>query len=291
MKIASSLFIAILLLFSGNPAQAEQTVQRDIAYAEPALERQVLDIYAPDDATNLPVVFWIHGGGWQAGDKSQVETKPQWFTQNGFVFVSTNYRLLPQVEMGTLIRDVAKSLGWVHANISKHGGNPEQIFVMGHSAGAQLAAILCTDERYLKAEGVSFSCLKGCVPVDGDTYDIPAIIETAETRRRVHGQPQARFGHREKFEHDPAKHLDYSAVTHVTKDKGIPPFLILYVSSHPDTSAQAERLAAVLSKAEITGKLFGVRDTSHTKLNDDLGLPDDAATKALLEFVAEALKK
>jgi hypothetical protein len=50
--------------------------------------------------------------------------------------------------------------------------------------------LVCTDERYLKAEGVPLEVIKGCVPVDGDTYDVPAIIETAETRRRVHGQPR-----------------------------------------------------------------------------------------------------
>ena len=268
-----------------------QRVQRDIPYATPAIERQVLDIHAPKDAQDLPVVFWIHGGGWQTGDKSEVQVKPQAFTDKGFVFVSTNYQLLPKVEMGTIIRDIAKSIHWVHDHIAESGGDPKRIFVMGHSAGAQLAALICTDDRYLKAEGLSFSILKGCVPVDGDTYDVPAIIETAETRRRVHHQPQAKFGHREKFGNDPAKHVDFSAVTHITKDKGIPPFLILYVSSHPDTSAQAERLAAVLKDAGIPVKLHGARDSSHSKLNEDIGLPEDLGTKALFEFVAEALKK
>ena len=77
--------------------------------------------------------------------------------------------------------------------------------------------------------------IKGCVPVDGDTYDVPAIIETAETRARAHGLPLPTSGHREKFGNDPAKHRDFSAVTHVAKGKGIPPFLILHVAEHPDT--------------------------------------------------------
>ena len=126
------------------------------------------------------------------GDKSSVQQKPQAFVDRGFVFVSTNYRLLPHVDMETIIRDVAKSLGWVHTHIAEYGGDPKRIFVMGHSAGAQLAALISIDDRYLKSEGVPFDVLKGCVPVDGDTYDVPAIIETAETRRRVHGQPQAK---------------------------------------------------------------------------------------------------
>ena len=288
LVVLPMLLLASLDLLS--PSVQAQTIQRDIPYVEDAAERQVLDIYSPTHAKDLPVVFWIHGGGWQAGDKSQVETKPASFNENGFVFVSTNYRLLPHVDMETLVTDVAKSLGWVHRNIAKHGGDANRIFVMGHSAGAQLAAILCTNERYLTAERVPFSALKGCVPVDGDTYDIPAMIETAETRRRVHKQPQAKFGHREKFGNDPALHLDFSAVTHIKNGKSIPPFLILYVSSHPDTSAQAERLSTALADAGVSGKLFGVRDSGHTKLNDDLGLPEDAATKALLEFTAECLK-
>jgi hypothetical protein len=129
------------------------------------------------------------------------------------------------------------------------------------------------------------------VPVDGDTYDVPAIIETAETRRRVHGLPQAKFGLREKFGNDPAKHRDFSAVTHVAKGKGIPPFLILYVSEHPDTTAQAQRLGNVLKGAGIPVTVFGGKETTHNQINANLGLPDDPATKALFEFIGKALKK
>ena len=279
------------LAFAFSSSAPAQSIKRNIPYADPTHERQTLDVYAPAEAKSLPVIFWIHGGGWQTGDKASVQLKPQVFGEKGFVFVSTNHRLLPHVEMGAVIRDVAKSLGWVHRHIAEHGGDPQRIFVMGHSSGAQLAALLCTDDRYLKAESVPFSVLKGCVPVDGDTYDVPAIIETAETRRRVHGQPQATFGHREKFGNDPAKHKDFSAVTHIAKDKGIPPFLILHVSDHPDNSAQAQRLGAVLKEAGVPAKVFAAKETNHTRINANLGLPDDPATKVLFEFVAEALKK
>ena len=207
--------------------------------------------------------------------RSSVQIKPQAFMDKGFVFVSTNYRLLPNVDMATIVRDVAKSIRWVHDHIAEYGGDPKRLLVMGHSAGAQLAALVCTDDRYLKAEGLSLAIIKGCVPVDGDTYDVPAIIETAETRRRVHGLPQAKFGHREKFGNDPAKHRDFSAVTHVAKDKGIPPFLILHVADHPDTTAQAQRLGDVLKDAGVPVTVFGAQETTHNKINADLGLPDD----------------
>jgi acetyl esterase/lipase len=176
-------------------------------------------------------------------------------------------------------------LGWVHRHIGDYGGDRNRIFVMGHSAGAQLAALLCIDPRYLKAEGVSFDVLQGCVPVDGDTYDLPAIITTAEMRQLAHGFSMPEFGHRVKFGNDPKKHVDFSAVTHVAKGKGIPPFLILHVAGHPDVTAQARRLALVLREHEIPVQVFAAPETTHRLLNRNLGKPDDPATEALFEFL------
>src|SRR3954452_7458582 len=120
MKAVSPLLVVVLV--AGARAQ---DVKRDIPYAQPAHERQVLDVYAPKGAKNLPVVFWIHGGGWQAGDKTDVQLKPKVFTEKGFVFVSTNYRLLPNVEMGDIIRDVTKALRWTHEHAAEYGGDPK----------------------------------------------------------------------------------------------------------------------------------------------------------------------
>jgi arylformamidase len=267
-----------------------QPVARDIPYAT-AHERQVLDVYAPAGAKNLPVVFWIHGGGWQSGDKTMVALKPKAFTDAGFVFVSINHRLLPTVEMGAITRDVASGLGWVHKNIGKYGGDPIRLLVMGHSSGGQLAALMCTDDRYAKAEGYSLTMIKGCVPVDADTFDIPAIIEVAETRARAHHLPLPTSGHRQKFGDDPAKHRDFSPVTHVAPDKGIPPFLVLHIAGHPDTGAQARRMANVLEAAGIPVKVVAGRETTHASINDNIGAPNDPVTKELFAFVAEALRR
>ncbi len=277
---------ALSCLFFGGGALA-QKLTKDLPYVESGHERQVLDIHTPEKAgdLSLPVMFWIHGGGWVGGDKSDVNLKPKVLTERGFVFVSTNYRLLPGVEMNVLIRDVAQSLGWVHRNISKYGGDPKRIFVGGHSSGAQLAALLCTDDRYLKAEAVSFDVLKGCVPVDGDTYDIPKIIMTAEHRQNLYGGRMYTFGHRQKFGNDPEKHVDFSAVTHVATGKGIPPFLLLYFPGNPDTRAQAEIFEGTLKAAGIPVKAFGKQDSNHSRLNTDLGLPDDPATQELYKFL------
>jgi arylformamidase len=77
----------------------------------------------------------------------------------------------------------------------------------------------------------------------------------------------------------------------VTRDKGIPPFLLLYVAGHPDTSAKAQRLGNVLKDAGVPVTLFGSKETTHSKINEDLGRPDDQATKALVEFLGKALNK
>ena len=226
IKLGSALVFCLVTLSDHAMAQR---VARDIPYVENGHKRHVLDVYAPESrpGKNLPVVFWIHGGGWQAGDKSDVAVKPKVLTERGLVFVSTNYRLLPEVKMEDLMGDVARSLGWVHKNIGKYGGDPARIVLGGHSAGAQVAALLCTDDRYLKKEGMSLDLIKGCIPIDGDTYDVPKIISTAEHRQAIYGARMYTFGHRQKFGNDPEKHLDLSAVTHVAKGKGIPPFLIL----------------------------------------------------------------
>ena len=284
-------FIGLLFVAVACFAEAQaQTVTRDIPYAT-THERQVLDVYAPVGATNLPVVFWIHGGGWQSGDKSMVALKPKAFMDAGFVFVSINHRLLPVVEMDAITRDVASALGWVHKNIATRGGDPARVLVMGHSSGGQLAALMCTDDRYAKAEGFALTTIKGCVPVDADTFDIPAIIEMAETRARVHHLPLPTYGHRQKFGNDPEKHRDFSAVTHVARNKGIPPFLILHIAGHPDTTAQARRLATVLEAAGISAKVVAGRETTHASINDNIGVSNDPVTKELLAFAAGAIKR
>lgn len=283
MKCSVALVVGLLV---GNVAWAQNVVS-DVAYVQNGHERHKLDIYTPETppTESLPVMFWIHGGGWQVGDKSDVGLKPKAMTERGFVFVSTNYRLLPEVTMQELIGDVAKSLGWVHKNIAQYGGDPQRIFVGGHSAGAQLAALICIDERYIEKEGASLQILKGCVPVDGDTYDIPKIIMTAELRQTLYGGKMFTFGHRQKFGNDPEKHVDFSAVTHVAADKGIPPFLILYFPGNPDTRAQAKRLEEVLRAADVPAQAYGKRDSNHSRLNNDLGNPDDPATQQLYEFL------
>ena len=167
--------LTILILASPLFA-AEPKAFLNIPYTETKNEKQTLDLFAPPDAKNLPIIFWIHGGGWQAGNKEDVQIKPQAFTAKGFIFVSTNYRLIPAASIKEMAGDIAKSMRWVYDHAKEYGGDPSTFLIMGHSAGAQLAALLSTDDSYLKAEKLPLTIIKGCVPVDGDTYDVPMQI-------------------------------------------------------------------------------------------------------------------
>lgn len=281
---ASRILLAPLLVIAAAQAQ---TRTAGIRYVHHGHARQVLDVYVPDrpGVAQLPVFVWIHGGGWRRGDKTDIGLKATALTERGFVFVAVNYRLLPEVEMGDLISDVAKSVRWVHRNISAYGGDPSSLVLGGHSAGAQLAALLCTNDRLLADLGVPFEALRGCVPVDGGTYDVPKMVVVQESRRAIYGEPMPTFGNRQRFDNDPLKHVEFSAVTHIAPDKGIPPFLLLYFTGNPDTRAQARWFERALRKAGVSVDSHGKSDSNHNRLNDELGQPGDPATEALYRFL------
>ncbi len=284
------LWLALSAVLSSSASFAEEMViHRDIAYAEPKNERQCLDVYAAakPDKGRRPVVLWIHGGGWQRGDKStmaigkpeQQTMKPQAIVDHGGVFVAINYRFVPNVDLKAMLGDVAKAIAWVKKNIAQYGGDPGSIIVMGHSAGAQMAALVCTDERYLQAEGLTLRDIKGCMPVDGDSY-YPAL--QLETRT-----PKQTAGDRMTFPEGREREL--SSVLHIAKDKGIPPFLVLCVADYPESGAQlqSEILVHYLKLADVPAKVVPVAGKTHATLNADLGLPGDAGTKAMLAFLGE----
>src|SRR5262249_28053237 len=126
---STTAFLALTL--SLPLAAAEPKAHRDLAYAEPKHERQTLDVYAPAEGTHHPVVVWIHGGGWQAGDKKEVQHKPRAFVDKGFVFVSVNYRLLrDNVTIQQMAGDVASAIRWTRDHARDYGGDPATFFVM-----------------------------------------------------------------------------------------------------------------------------------------------------------------
>jgi arylformamidase len=268
---------------AGPLPAGEPKAHRGLAYAEPKDDRRTLDVYAPAGGKNCPVVVWVHGGGWRKGDKANVQGKPQAFTDKGFVFVSTNYRLAPRVTVKEMAGDVARAIRWVRDHAKDYGGDPDSIVVMGHSAGAHLAALVCTDGRYLKAEGLPLSAVKGCVPVDVSVYDIPKRIKDGGA------VPPATF--REVFGETEELHRELSPVTHVAKGKGIPPFLILHVAARPETKAQSQWLADKLTAAGVPARVVAAAGTTHGTINANLGRPGDGPTREVFDFLNKLTKE
>lgn len=280
IMIAALLLLAAATSRVAETGAAEMTAVRDLAYAEPRNERHLLDVYTNDQGSNRPVIFWIHGGGWRRGDKAGVQIKPQVFTDCGYVFVSTNYRFVPDVNIAGMTADIAKAIRWTHDHAKEYGGDGKRIVVVGHSAGAHLAALVCTNDSYLKAEGLSLEIIKGCVPLDVSVYDIPARRKAATEQRLIDAYKLA-------FGEDEADARKYSPALHVAKGKHIPPFLILYVADRPDTKEQSALFADSLNKAGIQATTFGGENKTHTSISVDLGKPGDPPTEAVYKFLDE----
>ena len=282
MRILAHLLV-LTLLASPAVAAAEMKVQRDVPYAEPKAERRMLDVYSLTEGKGHPIVVWIHGGGWRGGNKTTVQKKPQAFVDNGFVFVSTTYRFVPEVTVKEMAGDIAKAIRWTRVHANDFGGDPDRIIVMGHSAGAHLAALVCTDDRYLKAEGLSLATIKACIPVDVSVYDIPKRLKDGGS------VPPATFT--AIFGDAEDRQRDLSPATHVAKDKHIPAFLILHVADRPDTKAQSHWFADKLKEAGVAATVVAGEGKTHGSIGGDLGLPDDKPTKAMFAFLDGVLKK
>ena len=149
------------------------------------LERQKLDIYRPTKSQNTKdIIIFIYGGSWKSGEKSDYRFIAQPFSENGFITVIPNYRLYPEVRFPDFNKDVAKAVAWVHRNLSNSTG-PKNIILVGHSAGAHIAALISLDPKYLEAEGLSPSIIKTWVSLAGPlafnplkTSSIRPIFET-----------------------------------------------------------------------------------------------------------------
>lgn len=272
------MLLALILSLAADP-----TAHRDIPYTESKHPKQTLDLYTPAAVgTARPVLVWVHGGGWQAGDKTEVHLKPQTLTDRGWLLVSINYRLLDdKVTIDQMAGDVARAMRWVRDHAKEHGGDPDRLVLAGHSAGAQLAALVCIDHRYLNAAGVPITAVKGCVPVDGDTYDVPVQIATVEQRRK--DIYRAKFG-------DVTKQRELSPITHVAAGKGIPPILILHVAGHPETGGQSERLVKALTAAGMSARAYAAAGKTHTTINSELGAAGDPATAEYFAFLDRVVK-
>jgi len=154
--------------------------ERTSSLAYGGLPRQTLDVYRPckPDPDGRVVIFF-YGGDWQTGAKGDYRFVAQALTSRGFIAVMPDYRLYPSVTFPAFVRDGALSVKWVHEHIALFGGNPSRVYLMGHSAGAHIVALLTLDGEYLKQVGLDRSAIRATASLSGPYDFVPATSDLA----------------------------------------------------------------------------------------------------------------
>jgi acetyl esterase/lipase len=277
----------------GRPARlstAGLRVERDVCYhPQPDGEgaQQSLDIYAPAAAAEsderLPVVVFMHGGGWRAADKQDAlgvhANICAALAQRGLLAVNVNYRLSPRVKHPQHALDVAHALRWVRENIAGFGGDAENIFASGHSSGGHLAALVTLDPRYLEKAGTTPAFIKGVVGISG-IYNIAHFAN--RNRLALRSMTRPAFGADTKIWDDA------SPVNHV--DKGAPPFLMINAADDERLEEEAEELAALLRTAGANAATLVIPGTNHFTILGFVGNRDDTLIEQITSFVREQQK-
>lgn len=244
---------------------------RDLTYAEgPAgdAEKHKLDIYRQAGSTNAPVLFFVHGGAWKSGDRRQYPFFGNRFVQAGYTVVVPSYRLSPQHRYPAHIDDVADAFAWTVKNIAAHGGDPSRIFVVGHSAGGHLVALLAMNPEILARRGLSTKNIRGVLALSG-VYDITAI-EAGTSGPTFGGDPEVLRA---------ASPIRFARA-------GLPPFLVTYCEwDYALLPQQAVAFDTALRAAGASAKLVYVPGENHISEMLSIPKPDGALAKAMLEFM------
>ena len=217
------LLIIHLGLTSWSRAATAQRVELDLSYGADPTQR--LDLSVPA-ARGFPTVLFLHGGSLAGGDKADADYRDACapFLPAGIACVNVNYRLAPAHPWPAQAEDAAAAVAWVRAQIASRGGDSSKLFLMGHSTGAMLAAVVGTDERYLARHGLTTRDLRGVISMGSIMWDVE--LE----------QAMARYGRgrvEEAFRRDPDNgvfgsletYLDHWPIHYLRA--GQPPFLFL----------------------------------------------------------------
>ncbi len=163
-------------------------LEPDLAYGR--LPRQQLDVYRPEAASApRPVVLFLYGGSWQFGSRGDYRFVGQALASRGLIAMVADYRVWPEARFPTFVEDAAAAIAWARQNAGRFGGDPARVYLMGHSAGAHIAALLALDERYLAEVGLTPTALAGVIGLAGP-YDFLPI--TDPTLKQVFDVPDLR---------------------------------------------------------------------------------------------------
>jgi acetyl esterase/lipase len=228
LRLAFIVMLASVLPSLGSaaesaPAKLEYATDTNISYYADARdeyqkERCKLDVYYPKGTKGFATVVWFHGGGLTGGDRYF----PDLLKQRGIAVVGVNYRLAPKAQTPSFIQDTAAAVAWALRNIERYGGDPQKVFVAGHSAGAYLVTMIAMDPKWLAAEGLSHRQLAGVIAISGQMSTHPTI-------RKLRGEKGPRL--RPVID-------QYAPLDHVAKD--LPPICIVVGDRRLEIEARVE---------------------------------------------------
>ena len=182
------LFLILISIFGFASPELTATpyglIETDIAYSES--QKNSLDLYIPQQQ-KFPVILFIHGGSFVAGDRKDFPYAQigETFQKSGIGCAVMSYRLLQDSVWPAQPRDAAKAIRWLKDHIADYGGDPDKIYIVGHSAGGQLAALICTDSTYIEEVGLTLSDIQGCVSIGAMMSDAGSLklLTAAEEER------------------------------------------------------------------------------------------------------------
>ncbi|MEO8670618.1 MAG: alpha/beta hydrolase [Tahibacter sp.] len=230
-----------------------------------------LDVYAPVAAVNAPVVVFFHGGRWQTGNRTQYAFVGRALAAHGIVAILPDYRKFPAARQPEFLSDAARAVAWSRQHARDYGGDPARLFLMGHSSGAHMVAMLATDARWFAAEHLAPRDIAGVIGVAGP-YDFLPLTEADLV---------------DLFGNDPAEQQQSQPVNFIDGDE--PPFLLLH--GNADTTVwprNSESLARALRLRGVRADLKRYDHIGHSGILVALSrlLRGKAATLAdTLEFI------
>jgi acetyl esterase/lipase len=270
-------------------APSPPTVQLGVSYdpAAPDDPKRQLDLYLPGGRDFALVVF-VHGGGWAWGDRTQsfggadiYRNIGRFLASQGIGAAVIGYRLVWPMDWQSQVGDVARAVAWVQTHAADRGGRPDRLFLMGHSAGAQLAARVAADPAWLEQAHGDRGGICGVVAVSGAAYDLGDI----ETYRA--GLDPLYFAERfggSRMDGDWWR--DASVVPFL--DASDPPFLIVSATGEaPGLRRQSALFHAALENAGVTSRVVTVKGSSHERIILELSRGDKTAGPAVLAFVRD----
>ncbi len=164
---------------------SDVTIKKDIAYGDE--DWQKLDLYIPIDAADQkkPIIVFFYGGRWTDGSKNLYPFVGDLYAKNGYIVAIADYSKYPNVKFPSFVEDGAKATAWVYKNADQYGGDANNLFIMGHSSGAHIGALVTADETYLKAEGLNNQIITAFAGLAGP-YD---FIPQADDLKDMFGPP------------------------------------------------------------------------------------------------------